>query len=172
MQPQVLQSVTTKRRKLEDIEDQVVKEEDPTKIAELFDRYRADLFNDREDIGGNAKRQRIEESVLLREHVSGSHQPAAYAEVGVEKITEGNVDPWEFLEAVGSDSDNPTQCLKPLESRGQDEFACHDVNNIMLLLELVKNARKEEMSYMKGIIFKVVEKLRSAPNGWTLIQHT
>ena len=29
---------TAKRRKLEDIEDQVMKEEDPTKIAELFDR--------------------------------------------------------------------------------------------------------------------------------------
>ena len=37
---------TAKRRKLEDIEDQVMKEEDPTKIAELFDRYRAEYLND------------------------------------------------------------------------------------------------------------------------------
>ena len=31
-----------------------------------------------EDIGGNAKRQKSEESVLLREQASGSHQSAAY----------------------------------------------------------------------------------------------
>ena len=35
---------TAKRRKLEDIEDQVMKEENPTKIAELFDRYRAEYL--------------------------------------------------------------------------------------------------------------------------------
>ena len=110
---------TAKRRKLEDIEDQVMKEENPTKIAELFDRYRAEYLNDREDIGGNAKRQKSEKSVLLREQASGSHQSATYTEVGVEKITEGNVDPWEFLEAAGCDNDSPTQCLKPWESRGK-----------------------------------------------------
>ena len=55
---------------------------------------------------------RTEESVLLREQASGSHQSAAYAEVGVEKITEGNVDAWEFLEAAGCDNDSPSQCLK------------------------------------------------------------
>ena len=151
---------TAKRRKLEDIEDQVMKEENPTKIAELFDRYRAEYLNDRVDIGGNAKRQKSEESVLLREQASGSHQSATYAEVGVEKITEGNVDPWEFLEAVGSDNNNPTQCLKPLESRGENGLAWDDVNSIALPLELVKKARQEEMSYMKGDFFQVV-KVRS-----------
>ena len=45
---------TAKRRKLEDIEDQVMKEENPTKV-ELFDRYRAEYLNDLEDLGGNAK---------------------------------------------------------------------------------------------------------------------
>ena len=49
-----------------------MKEENPTKVAELFDRYRAEYLNDREDIGGNAKRQKSEESVLLREQASGS----------------------------------------------------------------------------------------------------
>ena len=56
----------------------------------------------------------------------------------MEKITEGNVDPWEFLEAVGCDNDSPTQCLKPWESQGEEEFAWDDVNNIASLLELVK----------------------------------
>ena len=74
----------------------------------------------------------------------------------MEKITEGNVDPWEFLEAAGCDS--PTQCLKPWESRGEEEIAWDDVNNIALPLELVKKARQEEMNYMKGKIFKVVKK--------------
>ena len=63
---------------------------------------------------GNGKRQKSEKSVLVREQASGSHQSATYAEVGVEKITESNVDPWEFLEAVGSDNNNTTQCLKTL----------------------------------------------------------
>ena len=67
---------TAKRRMLEDIDGQVMKEEDPSKLAELVDRNRAE---------------------------SGSHQSASYAEVGVEKITESNVAPWEFLEAVGCD---------------------------------------------------------------------
>ena len=103
-----------------EVGDQVMKEENPTKIAELFDRCRAEYLNDREDIGGNAKRQKSEESVLLREQTSGPHQLASYAEVGVEKITEGNFDPWEFLEAVGSDNNNPTQCLNSWESRGEE----------------------------------------------------
>ena len=81
-----------------------------------------------------AKRQKSEKSVLLREQASGSHQSATYAEVGVEKITEGNVDPWEFLEAAGCDNDSPTQCLKTWESRGEEEFAWDDVNNIALPL--------------------------------------
>ena len=129
---------TAKRRKLEDIEDQVMEEENPTQIAELFDRYRAEYLNDREDLGGNAKR--------LREQASGSHQSATYAEVGVEKITEGNVDLWEFLEAAGCDNDSPTQCLKPWGSQGEEEFAWDDVNNIALPLELVKRLdRKREL---------------------------
>ena len=72
------------------------------------------------DTGGNEKRQKSEKSVLLKEQALGSNQSATYAEVGVEKITEGNVDPWEFLEAVGSDNSNPTQCLKLRENRGED----------------------------------------------------
>ena len=70
----------------------------------------------------------------------------------------GNVDPWKFLEAVGSDNNNPTQCLKPWESRGEKEFAWDDVNDIALPLELVNKARQEEMSFLKGKIFKVVKK--------------
>ena len=49
---------TAKRRKLEDIEDQVMKEEeDPTKTAELFRSVLAEYLNDREDIGGNERSQ-------------------------------------------------------------------------------------------------------------------
>ena len=105
---------TAKRRKLEDIEDQVMKEEDPTKIAELFDRYRAEYVNDSDDTDGGAKRRRTDESGLLRVQASGSQQPAAYDEVGVEKITEGNVDPWELLEAVGVRQQQPDTVLEDL----------------------------------------------------------
>ena len=42
----------------------------------VFDGYRAEYSNDCDDSDGNAKRQRTEESVLLREQAPGSHQPA------------------------------------------------------------------------------------------------
>ena len=48
-------------------------------------------------------------------------------EVGVEKITEGNVDPWEFLEAIGSDNDNPTQCLKP--GKAEEKKSLHGMTS-------------------------------------------
>ena len=147
---------TATRRTLEDIEDQVMKQENPTKMAELFDRYRAEYLNDRNDTDGESKKRMTDERSLLREQASGSDQPAAYEEVGVEKITEGNVDPWEFLEAVGCDKDDPTECLKTWESREDEEFALDDVNNIALLLELVtkgspgRNAAHERENLQGG----------------------
>ena len=41
---------------------------------------------------------------------------------------------------------------------GSGEYAWDDVNNIALPEDLVKKARKEEMSHMKGNMFKVVKK--------------
>ena len=107
-------------------------------------------------------RQMTEEAVLLREQASGSHQPAAFAEVGVEKITEGTVDPWEFLEADGCDNDNPTQRLKTWEKPGRKIFAWYDVNNIASPLQLVKKARQEEEIQESRVVtsFYVTKKKR------------
>ena len=94
----------------------------------------------------------------------------------MEKITEGNVDPWEVLEALGCDNDNPTQCLKTLESREEE-----DVNNIALPLELVKKVRQKEMSYVTVKISRSLrsqklgglrDKHQSVPSSWTLIKPT
>ena len=70
-----------------------MKEEDPTKPAELFGRYRAEHLNDRDDTDGDAKEPQDRGASAAQEQASGSHQPAAYPEAGVEKITEGNIDP-------------------------------------------------------------------------------
>ena len=48
--------------------------------------------------------------------------------------------------------------MKTWENREEEEFAWDDVNNSALPLELVKNARQEDMRHMKGKIFKVVKK--------------
>jgi hypothetical protein len=78
-------------------------------------------------------------------------------------------DVWEYLEKVPRKdgtakiwSSDENKCLKIL--RGQDgdipngEYAWDDVNKIAVPLEIVKQARKDEMGRMTVKIFKVVKK--------------
>ena len=103
---------TAKRRKLEDIEEQAMKEDDPIKLAELYELYRAEYLKDRESKDEDAKRRRTEELAPprdrasgsqqpeVREQASASHQPAVYVEMDVRRVAEGIDDPWEFLTTV------------------------------------------------------------------------
>jgi hypothetical protein len=133
------QGDTGKRRKLEDIEDQAMKEEDPDKLAKLFEQYRAEYIGERNDNEEDGKRRRADESgrAVMQEKASGSQQPAAYAEMEV-----GNV-----MEGMGS-----------LEGHSAEEYAWDDVNDMALPIDMVKKARREEMVHMKGNIYKVVKK--------------
>ena len=69
-----------KRRRLEDIEDRAMKEEDPDKLANLFEQYRAEYLGERSANDEDDKRRRSEGGAAMEERASGSQQPAVYAE--------------------------------------------------------------------------------------------
>ena len=166
----------TKRRRLQEIEDQAMQEEDPVKLNELFENYRAEYTKDRDDNEGKSKRQKVQDPPEMQERASGSGQAAAYEEMQV-----GAIDKLEFdILKVEVVLDDNGECLKTLqdmidpdmklnnidndegletlEGNFEDEFAWDDVNNFPLPLNEVRKARKEEMGHMKDKIFKVVRK--------------
>ena len=83
----------------------------------------------------------------MKERATGSSDPAVYEEMEVGIITE------EFSEEMIVE-------MMACWIEGTGEYAWDDVNNIALPLQLVKEARKEEMGHMKGKIVKVVKKGR------------
>jgi hypothetical protein len=196
---------TTKRRRLDELEQQAMTEDDPDKLNDIFERYRKEYLEARANDDHNheaAKRLKTDDGPVLREAASGSQDPAQYVEMEVSAIIEDGGDPWEItentklwskntgeylktledhdvdhtakiwssdydecLKTLQEHSDDNTakiwsdECLKTLQGHDfQEEFAWDDVNDIRLPLELVRKARAEEMSHMKGKIFKVVKK--------------
>ena len=185
--------VMAKRRKLEEIEDQTMREEDPEKLADLFEKYRVEYTRERDEKDGGTCAgwvETLEDSEILameeedpaeftgrfeqhkekylkerdapaaddkrrktnggietemKERATGSSDPAVYEEMEVGIITE------EFSEEMIVE-------MMACWIEGTGEYAWDDVNNIALPLQLVKEARKEEMGHMKGKIFKVVKK--------------
>ena len=118
-----------KRRKLEDIEDECMQAENPKRTAELFEEYMNEF-----------KRQRVEETPT-QEVPSSSTGPAQYEEMNIDQIMAV-----EWMEAEKMID----ECV--------DEYAWDDVNDMELPIDKVREARREEMKYMKGKTFKVVKK--------------
>ena len=166
----------TKRRWLQEIEDQAMQEEDPIKLKELFENYRAEYTKDRDDNEGKSKRQKVQDPPEMQERASGSGQAAAYEEMQVGaidklefdilkvevvlddngeclKTLQGMIDPDMKLNNIDKD-----EGLETLEGNFEDEFAWDDVNNFPLPLNEVQKARKEDMGHMNDKIFKVVKK--------------
>ena len=172
----------SKKRRLDEIEDKAMREEDPSKLAELFEEYRREYLKGREDEDEGAKRKRIEAAAPLQEKSSGSGEPARYEEMEVSGVTEGEIDPWDVLiwetakvknievdggvmvtgDSEGSAEKEWSEYLAgddpTWEDYGFNEYTWDDVNNIPLPVDLVKKARREEMGHMKGKIFKVVKR--------------
>jgi hypothetical protein len=171
---------STKRRRLDDLEDQAMKEEDPEKLNKIFEEYRREYIKARgEDRGDEAKRARTTEPGQMHEIASGSADPAMYADMTIGMVM-GEIDLWEFLGNVKVDNNkkeaeigmvvgeiDPWKFLKDVEADDNqkaaetenfDEYAWDDVNDIPLPLDQVKAARMEEMGHMKGKIFKVVKR--------------
>jgi hypothetical protein len=153
-----------------------MREEDPGKLSELFEKYRIEYMQDRGNNDDVRKRQKAQDPPVMQERATGSSQPAAYEdmEVGAIDKQEANImkvkvvfdDNGECLKTLQGMIDpemklrsgDPDECLKALDDHFDDEFALDDVNNIPLPLDEVRKARKEEMSHMKHKIFKVVKK--------------
>jgi hypothetical protein len=142
-----------KRRRLDDLEDQAMKEEDPEKLSKIFEEYRREYLKARgEGQGEEAKRARTTGPEQMQEVASGSADAAVYMDMTIGTVV-GEIDPWEFLE------NTEVECnQKEAEAENFDEYAWDDVNDIPLPLDQVKAARKEEMGHMKGKIFKVVKR--------------
>ena len=144
---------SAKRRKLADIEDKVMTEEDPDKLTQLFEQYKEEYLKDRgnEDEREN-KRKKQENTSGMREAAKGSQDPIEYEEMSIDAV-EG-MDLWEHLGKIPMKDSTPEtwdhnddEYLKTSVDR-DDEYAWDDVNDIASLLDRVKKARKEEMEYM------------------------
>jgi len=179
----------TKRRRLDELEEQAMVEDDPNKLNDIFEKYRQEYMKIRasEDRDHDStKRLRTDDGPVFQEAASGSQDPARYAEMEISAIIEDGGDPWEIMSSTKLWSRDTGEYLKTLEDHDEDhtakvwssdydeclktlqghhemeEYAWDDVNDIRLPLELVRKAREEEMTHMKGKIFKVVKK----PEAW------
>ena len=168
-----------KRRRLEDIEEKAMEEEDPDKLTDLFKRYREEYERDR---GGNG--EAVEEQVKkqikvdgMQELASGSGGAAVY-----EEMTIGEVNVWDYLEQAAAQAEGGLEQAGPQSRIGdggdealmgeefeEEEYAWDDVNNAALPLNLVKQARAEEMGHMKNKIFRVVKREEAIKAGRTLL---
>ena len=185
--------VDVKKRRLDELEDQAMREENPEKLSELFEEYRREYIKVRESEDEETKRRRTGTESQIQEQSSGSGGAARYEEMEVGRVTEGPVDPWDVLiwetakvKHIKADDGITVMGVSEDEGRKEwdkylagedptwgeyglnnspgfaqklwDEYAWDDVNNIQLPMNLVKEARQEEMGHMKGKIFKIVKR--------------
>ena len=54
-----------KRRRLQEIEDQAMREEDPAKLSNLFEEYRKEYLKDRDGNEEESKRQRVQDTPVM-----------------------------------------------------------------------------------------------------------
>jgi hypothetical protein len=142
-----------KRRRLDDFEDQAMKEEDPEKLNKIFEEYRREYIRARDgDKEEEAKRARTTGPEQMQEVASGSADAAVYMDMTIGMVM-SEIDPWEFLENTKAE-----EYEEEVKEESFDEYAWDDVNNIPLPLDQVRAARLEEMGHMKGKIFKVVKR--------------
>ena len=177
-----------KRRRLQEMEERAMVEEDPEKLAKLFEDYRVEYQRVQEDREEDKKRRKledIEEELMgteiakrtaelyqeymrehkrqkgerpMREAASGSGDPARY-----EESVKMNIDQILAEEWMDQEREAATTYAYPHGDPGDpsgdlSEYAWDDVNNFELPMNLVREARKEEMKHMKEKIFKVVKK--------------
>ena len=169
------QDMDHKRRRLDDIEDAVMKENDPEQLATLYERFRKEyeeyLMDKAEKEGSDIKRRKLVDAegetmescapkrdrassqkdllnnkrqkgeTPMRGVATSSRDEALYEEMNIDLILRQG---WTEQEQG--------------ELGHLYEYAWDDVNNMELPIEKVREAREEEMKYMKGKTFKVVKK--------------
>ena len=133
-------------------------EEDPEKLNDIFEEYRREYKEARADDDEDqeaAKRLRAGGGLRLAEASSGSADPTQHAQMDASEIVVDGADPWD-LAVAGQKGVKDVEEFGLQDYGDVEEFAWDDVNNIRILLDLVRKARAEEMPHMKGKIFKVV----------------
>jgi hypothetical protein len=178
----------SKRRRLAEIEDKAMAEDDPDKLNQLFEQYKADHLKGRGNDGEQENKcNKLENTGGMQEVASSSQGGAVYQESSFDAVE--CMDVWEHLEKIPQMVANADNLEQKVDAARQlvfqddtvetayeddallktsmqhddhrtdyDKYAWGDINDIALPLDLVKKARKEEMMHMKNNIFKVVKK--------------
>jgi hypothetical protein len=134
-----------------------MKEQDPEKLAKLFQDYKVEYLKGRagEEAEADAKRKRTTEATM-HEKATGSSDPAVYQDMAVGRVERKEIDPWEILveerpgrkrwadfeddgniAEVGWGGDQPGEAgyqdaLKEGVETNNEEFAWDDVNDLEL----------------------------------------
>ena len=164
-----------KRRKLDDFEDAVMEEYDPEQSATLYEQFRKEyeeyLMEKAEKEGSDVKRRKLadaesetmescapkrdrassQEDPLNDKRQKGEHQMQEVGTSSTEDAVYQEMNIHQVLEQEWIDKEKG-------EQDQIDEYAWDDVNDMELPIEKVREARTEEMKYMKGKTLKVVKK--------------
>ena len=144
---------------LKDIEEAAMNEDDPAKLNALFQEYREMYMKEREakSEGEQKKRklQNIEDELM--ETDDGTRADELYQEY----MREYKKEPMQEMASSSRDGANyaePGMDIDQVLVGEPGDYAWDDVNNMELPMEAVREARKEEITYMKNKTFKVVKK--------------
>ena len=164
-----------KRRKLDDIEDAVIKEDDPEQLATLYERFRKEyeeyLMEKAEKEGSDIKRRKLadfegekmESCAAKRDRASSQEDPLnnkrQKGETPMREVATSSRDET-LYEEINIDLSLKQEWTEQEQGElgHKYEYAWDDVNNMELPIEKVREAREDEMKYMKGKVFKVVKK--------------
>ena len=174
MQAEEDEAKDKKRRKLEEIEDELMGTQNAKRTAELYQEYmeehkrtkrasdrRFDKQNDFDSPEAlNRKQNACSE---MQEESTGSRDPASYAEPEVMHIDQVMMEEWSGQEKKWDDDVNDYVKKIRHVSDDEEEYARDDVNNFELPMKLVREARKEEMKHMMKKIFKGRQEIGGPP---------
>ena len=165
--------VDHKRRNLDDIEDAVMNEDDPQRLVALYEKFQEEYeqYLKAEMDARSAKRRKFD-NVEVEMMKTGD---AKTAHTSCEEDSQNNKrqkgdNPMQ--EVATSSTEDPVYQEMNIDlilkqewidnEKGEqdqmNEYAWDDVNDMELPIEKVRDARTEEMKYMKGKTFKVVKK--------------
>ena len=148
---------SAKKQRLDDIEEQAMQEEDPEKLAALFEEYRKEYTEGRSGETAAKRRRTCED---IEDECMCTEEPKRSSELFEEYAKEYKKLKGEAstMQEATSSSAGPARYEEMKVDNIAEEYAWDDVNNMELPMEKVRAARKEEMGYMKSKIFKVVKK--------------
>ena len=128
MQAEEDQTKGNKRRKLDDIEDELMNTQGAKRTAELYQEYMEE-------------HKRTKREGEMREEARGSSDPASYAEPEVMHIDQVMAEEWSVPETKWDDDVKDYVKTIWQVSDDMEEYAWDDINNFELPMTLVREAR-------------------------------